>query len=84
METLIIYDEKGTIYFQASGNVNEPDGLPFIRVTIPHDKRVSRIDTSVEPHVPIFEDLPKSENELIKEQLQLMQKALDDVILGGI
>lgn len=70
MNTLVIYDNSGKIFFQVTGDVQEPDGIPFLWVQVPHGKIVQRIDVSVEPHEPILSDLPKSEIETRVEQAE--------------
>jgi hypothetical protein len=72
MEYLIIYDSEGTIFFNGSGSVSEPVGVPFLRVSVPVEKMVTKIDTTKNPHEPIFVDIPKNavDNEI--EQLKLM------------
>lgn len=67
---LIVYDQKGQIYFMGTG-MPEPEGIPYLRVDeIPEGKYITGIDVSAEPHVPIYAEYPKSETELLKEQLQ--------------
>lgn len=80
MKTLIIYDEIGKIYFQAAGNVEEPNGVPFIWVEIPEGKLLKSINTEVTPHEPVFEDLPKTELDNVKEQLIAVQIALAEMM----
>ena len=77
---LIIYDETGRIYYQASGDIQEPSGIPFIWVEIPEGKRLLSINTEVTPHEPVFEDLPKSELDAVKEQLIAVQIALAEMM----
>lgn len=73
----IIYDSKGTIYAQGSG-LSEPEGsLAYINISIPDRKYVVRMDTSKDPVEPILEEYPKTEVELMKEQLEQQQADLD-------
>lgn len=84
MQTLVIYDETGYIISQMSGDVREPVGIPFLWVEIPEGKRIVSINP--ETNEPIFEDLPKSEIELLRveqakanaEMIELMM-----TMLGG-
>lgn len=69
MNTLIIYDSTGYIISQMSGDVREPVGISFLWVEIPEDKRLISIDTTVTPNVAVFEDIPKTEIEILKEQV---------------
>lgn len=82
MNTLIIYDETGYILLQMRGSVREPVGIPFMWVKVPEGKRVASIDVSGETHTPVFEDLPKSEVELLQEQVNDLNIAMA-AILGG-
>jgi len=80
MEILAVYDTTGRIIYQGSGDMYEPVGIPSIRVTVPNDKRLVSIDVSKEEHIPVYEDLPKSEFDNIKEQLAAVQIALAEVL----
>jgi hypothetical protein len=81
-KTLIIYDAEGYIVSQMDGNVREPVGIPFMWIEIPEGKRLVGIDTSKEEHEPIFEDLPKSEVEQLKERLVLAESVINMLLLG--
>ncbi|MZK53425.1 hypothetical protein [Clostridium beijerinckii] len=84
MKTLVIYDNSGYIYIQMSGAYRKPqDGINYLEVEIPEGKILKAIDTTTTPHTPIFEDIPKSEIDILKEKQELMQKALDDLLLSG-
>jgi hypothetical protein len=81
MNTLIIYDQEGYIISQMSGSVREPMGVPFMWVEVPEGKIVAKIDVLGETHIPVFEDLPKSEVDILKTQVsdltyQLMVKGV--------
>lgn len=64
---LVIYDLEGTIVYQtgeAEGNIlphEYPVGIPYMEIPFGtmKTKRLIRIDTTVEPHEPIFEDVEK-------------------------
>ncbi|NMA66270.1 MAG: hypothetical protein GX957_08535 [Clostridiaceae bacterium] len=84
MNSLIIYDQTGFIISQKQGtNLREPIGIPFIWVEVPQGKYVTSIDVSGETHVPVFEDLPKSEVQELKEQVADLNIAMAS-ILGGV
>ena len=69
MTTLIIYDNVGNIYYQASGSVVEPQGgLQYLMVEVPEGKRIVSVDTSTDPHTVIFEDIPQTEIEELKDE----------------
>lgn len=73
----IIYDSKGTIFMQGSG-FSVPDGkLTYSEVSIPDNQYLVKMDTSKDPVEPVFADYPKSEMQLMKEQLEQQQADLD-------
>lgn len=82
MGTLIIYDSTGFVISQASGDVREPIGIPFMWVNVPAGKRVASVDVSGETHVAVFEDLPQSQEQKI---LNLEQSVLElsMIVAGG-
>lgn len=80
MKTLVIYDTTGKIFFQAQGSVQEPSGIPFLWLEIPAGKILKSIDTTKTPHEPVYEDMPKSEMDNVKEQLAAVQIALAEVL----
>jgi len=77
---LIIYDEVGYLISQMSGDVREPVGVPFIWVDVPEGKILAGIDVSSEVHVPIFTNIPKSETELLKEQVNNLTLAYAEMM----
>lgn len=71
-KTLIIYDSTGYIMQQVTGSYRVPQGVPFIEMEIPTGKRLKitdgiGVDVSVTPHQAIFEDIPPTEIEVLKE-----------------
>lgn len=84
MNSLIIYDSTGFIISQMAGSVREPVGIPFMWLEVPKGKRIVSIDVSTETYTPIFENLPKSEIEVLKDQLQATQQAVDFLLMGGM
>ena len=80
MRTLIIYDGTGYIIFQGSGDVREPVGIPFLYADVPEGKRVTGVDVTVTPNVAILEDLPKSETQLLKEQVDSLTIAMAEMM----
>ncbi len=72
METLIIYDNTGKIFYQVTGAVVDPEGLPFMRITIPDGKILKGVDVSVKPNVPIYEDMPVSELEQLQAKVDYL------------
>lgn len=91
MQTLIIYDNEGYILNVRGGQPapREPIGVPFLWVDIPEGKQIKvtdgiGVDVSVTPHQLILEDIPPTENDLIKQEVQTMQDALNFIIMGGM
>lgn len=89
MNTLIIYDNTGYVISQMAGSIREPQGgVQFLWAEIPEGKQLKitdgiGIDVSVTPHQAILEDIPKTDIELLKEQLSLTQAAVDDLLMAG-
>lgn len=87
MSTLIIYDNTGYILSgPMSGDVREPVGIPFMWVEVPENKRITGIDVSdANNHVPIFEDYPESEIDLLKRQIATQEQAILELsmMIGG-
>lgn len=76
MKTLIIYDNNGTIFLQISGSYAIPQGgLQFIEIEIPEGQILKGVDITKTPHAPILEDIPKSELEILKEQVNNIAQA---------
>lgn len=78
----VIYDNTGYIYLAGEG-FPEPQGIPFLNVEIPEGKLLKSIDVSSKPHKPVFEDIPKSEMEILKEKVAQLE-ANDEALLSGI
>lgn len=76
MSTLVIYDSTGYLLSQMSGDVREPEGIPFMWVEIPQGKRLVGIDTEKNPHVPVFEDIAPTGLEVLQNQVQDLQSQL--------
>lgn len=80
MKTLIIYDNTGKIFLNASGDVQEPMGIPFLYVDIPQGKRITGVDVTVTPNFAILEDIPKTETQQLKEQFDDMTIAMAEIM----
>lgn len=58
MQTLVIYDTSGKIFYQAQGDIQQPSGgLLFLWLEIPEGKVLKRINTDIEPHTPVYRDI---------------------------
>lgn len=84
MNTLVIYDNTGFVISQMSGDVREPIGIPFQWIEVPEGKRIVSINP--ETNEPIFEDLPKSQIEILKEQITMQEQAIIELsmMVGGV
>lgn len=84
MYALVIYDNEGYVLSVQRGEPapREPVGVPYMWVEIPQGKRIVRVDVSVTPHVPIFEELPPSETDLLKQRIELLEDTITELILG--
>lgn len=79
---LVIYDNTGYIFLIGTG-FPEPQGLQHMYIEIPEGKYLKKINTSVTPHKPIFEDIPKSDVELLTERVSNLE-ANNEAILEGV
>jgi len=92
MNTLVIYDELGSVLSIRSGEPapQEPTGVPFLWVEVPEGKQIKitegiGVDVSVSPHQVILEDIPKTETELINDKLDNAILELTTLIsMGGM
>ncbi|MGM9943926.1 MAG: hypothetical protein ACI33M_03235 [Lysinibacillus sp.] len=86
MKVLIIYDNNGELISIRQGEPlpKEPVGVPFLWTEIPVGKQLKLtdgvcIDVTKTPHEPIFEDIPKTEFELLKERATAQEKAIAEL-----
>ena len=91
MKTLIIYDNEGYIISTRQGQPSprKPIGVPYLEVEIPSNKQIKitdgiGVDVSVTPHEVILEDIPPTEIDVMKQEVQTMQDALNFIIMGGM
>lgn len=81
MKTLVIYDNSGYIYIQMSGAYIKPQGgINYLEVEIPDGKILKGIDTSVIPNIPIYEDIPITEIDILKQQLKENQALFTEYV----
>ncbi|MBY6789196.1 hypothetical protein HYH43_07060 [Clostridium botulinum] len=74
MKTLIIYDNTGYILMQQTGSYRVPEGgVQYLELEIPTGKIVKSIN--VDKKEAILEDIPKSEVEILKEQVESLTQA---------
>lgn len=83
MKTLIIYDNEGYIIQTITGFYRVPVGIPYLEIEIPEGKYIAGVN--VDTKEPVLEDLPKSENQILKERLEQQELALLELasLIGG-
>ena len=70
--------------------MNSPwQGIPFLWVEIPTGKRLKvtdgiGVDVSVTPNVAILEDIPKTEIELLQEQVDAVSTVADFLLMNAV
>lgn len=80
MKTLIIYDNTGYILMTQSGDYRIPEGgIQYSEVEIPKGKRVVSID--MENNTPVYDDIPKSETQLLQEKVEKLENNMADLML---
>ncbi len=83
MKTLIIYDDTGYILMKQTGNYRVPEGgIQYLECEIPDDKLVVEID--VKNKKPVLEDLPKSETDILKDEIEALKNDIADLTLQMI
>lgn len=80
MNTLVIFDTTGFVLSSMAGNVREPVGIPFTWVEVPKGKYITGVDVSGDTPVAILEDYPKSETEVLKEQVNNLTLAYAEMM----
>lgn len=76
-KTLVIYDTTGRIFNPITGSYVVPVGIPYLEVEVPDGKMVVSVDVSVTPNVPVYTDLPKSEQ---LTRIELLEQAVNDLL----
>lgn len=74
---LAIYDNNGNLINETSNKAAIVGSLYCLEVTIPEGKLLDHIDVSTTTHLPVFVDVPKSEQEMTIEQIK---KAVPNLI----
>lgn len=86
MKALIIYDNTGYVYMNVAGSYITPQGgVQFLEIEIPDGKVMKGVDITVTPNVPILEDIPLTESEILKQRITELETALVEVasLVGG-
>ena len=81
MKQLYFYDTEGNIYFSTP----YVESYNTLGVEVPEGKRLVSFDTTQDPPVPIFEELPTPNEEVgeLKQRLESLELALAEA-LGGM
>ena len=87
MKTLIIYDNTGYIYVQMASTSNRipQGGMKYIEVEVPTQKRAVSMDITKTPNIPIYEDIPLTETELLQQKVAEQELAILELasLVGG-
>lgn len=82
MKTLVIFDNNGAIYYQATGDVAEPaGGVNFIWVDIPENSYLESIDMSSGEPVPVIKEFEPSPEMSLQAQIDNINDVLLELIL---
>jgi hypothetical protein len=90
MSTLLIYDSTGQIFSSPiTGSYTTPQGsLQFLEVEIPGGKILTGVDTSVTPNVPVYEDIPQSDQEIADANIAALEAENANInyalMMGGL
>lgn len=77
MKTLIIYDEKGKIYFLAKGEgVSSPEVVKSTVVNIPEGMEIESVDGAT--GTVNFKAIAKTETEVMKEQINAIYTKISE------
>lgn len=85
----VIFDTKGTIFFQGSGFPEPVGELGYLKVDVPEGHYLKEIDMSTGNPEPVFEAYPKSDMELLKERMKAIEaenaelKAQQEALIQG-
>lgn len=81
-KTLIIYDNNGTIFSMVTGAYTEPVGLQYLILEdYDYSRPIIRIDTSVDPNVPLYSERELTEIEKELKKLQESNETLTECLL---
>lgn len=80
MKTLIIYDNNGTVYYQAYGDVIAPESVNAAVVDIPDGKTIDHVDGATGE--VILKDVEKTDTEVMKEQISAIYTKMSEGYAG--
>lgn len=68
--TLVIYDNDGKVISQITGGYIIPNGgVQYLEIEIPQGKRITGVDMTATPNVPIFEDVPPATVDTLQQRM---------------
>ena len=73
---LAIYDKNGTIFLSGTGFPTPYGALSFLEIEVPEGKYFDGVDVSVDPPQPIFKDIPKSKEEQMEEEIEMLKNSI--------
>lgn len=73
----IIYDSIGKIFMHGNGFPVPEGALSYMEVTVPDNSYIAKLDMSKNPVEPVFAEYPKTDIELMKDQMEQQQADLD-------
>lgn len=82
MKTLIIYDGNGNVIQQIKGYYKIPVSVPYLEVEIPEGKIL--VSVNIETKEPIYEDIPKSDIEILRDKISILEEGLQAVLSGDM
>lgn len=82
MKTVIVYDSNGAIYYQASGDVNEPVGqLYSMSIEVPDGKFIDTIDlTDAKNHIALLDSYETANMTLEERKVYYTRKAEENLV----
>lgn len=72
MNVQVIYDLDGDVITVKGGATlpEPPNGVPYLETILPEGKHVVGVDVSVTPHQVILEDIPPSEIDRLRAEME--------------
>lgn len=81
MNTLILYDNNGRVFSQITGSYLVPSGgIQYLELEIPQGKVLKGVDTTITPHQVLLEDIPPTEVDTLKQQVNDLNIAMASIM----
>lgn len=78
---LVIYDSTGKTYFQGTGYPDPTGLLSYMNIDVQEGKYLDSIDTSKDPHEPVFKEYPPTQLDIFEEENTQQQADIDYLML---